>query len=90
MPDYAYDDATSIYQGPWLVTAGGIGALSFHNVPVVPTSVEEAQQVDVAENGDFTVYDLTGRYIGDSTVDLPAGAYICWSRTGTRKILISR
>ncbi len=90
VPDYAYDDATSIYQGPWLVTAGGIGALSFHNVPVVPTSVEEAQQVDVAENGEFTVYDLTGRYIGDSTADLPAGAYICWSRTGTRKILISR
>lgn len=90
VPDFAYDNAATVYQGPWLVTTGGIGALSFHNVPVVPTSVREVEQAIDPTEGECGVYDLTGRYIGNSTSYLPAGAYICRSRTGIRKILISR
>lgn len=41
VPDYAYDDGTTVYEGPWLVGAGGVGAISFHNVPVTTTYISD-------------------------------------------------
>ena len=44
VPDYTYDDGATIFQGPWLVQRDGIGALSFHDIPVTTTSVDEPQE----------------------------------------------
>jgi hypothetical protein len=43
VPDYTYDDGATIFQGPWLVRSDGVGALSFHDIPVTTTSVGETQ-----------------------------------------------
>jgi len=43
VPDYAYDDGSTVFQGPWLVNGNGIGALSFHDVPVVTTDIRDDQ-----------------------------------------------
>lgn len=42
VPDYAYDDGTTVFQGPWLVNADGVGALTFHNVGVTTTNVYDS------------------------------------------------
>jgi hypothetical protein len=41
VPDYAYDDGSTIFQGPWLVNEDGVGALTFHDVAVTTTDVSE-------------------------------------------------
>lgn len=90
VPDYAYDDAKTIYQGPWLVTASGVGALSFHNAPVIVASVNGGPSDPVFDEGEFEVYDVTGRFIAATLEGLPSGAYICRSKTGVRKIVTTR
>lgn len=44
VPDYAYDDGVTVFQGPWLVNADGVGALTFHNVAVTTTDVFDEQE----------------------------------------------
>jgi hypothetical protein len=41
LPDTYYNtsDSLVIYEGPWLVSARGIGALSFANVPILPAGI---------------------------------------------------
>jgi hypothetical protein len=39
VPDTFYPGTEAVYQGPWLVTESGVGALTFHNVPVTATGV---------------------------------------------------
>ncbi len=91
VPDYAYDDGSTIYQGPWLLTSTGFGVLSFHNVPVVPTSVEEEANEHEGSGMVYTeIYDMMGRYVSSSTTGLPIGAYVCRTQHGTRKIFVVR
>lgn len=94
VPDYTYDDGTTVFQGPWLMTRAGVGALSFHNVPVQQLSVDDYDP----HSGSFTgkllrIVDLTGRIVGVTPDDLdriPAGMYIVVYEQATRKICIVR
>jgi hypothetical protein len=42
VPDYTYDDDVTVFQGPWLVNAQGVGALSFYDVSVTTTGIDDA------------------------------------------------
>ncbi|MFM8771949.1 MAG: sialate O-acetylesterase, partial [Candidatus Kapaibacterium sp.] len=89
VPDYTYDDGTTIFQGPWLTTRSGVGALSFHNLSVV-TSIADDQQSDQSTTEVVRhIVDLTGSIVGSSESDLdrlPSGAYVVVTSRGTRKI----
>lgn len=89
VPDYTYDDGTTIFQGPWLTTRSGVGALSFHNLSVV-TSVADDVEKDSHTTGELRhIVDLTGRIVGSSASDLdqlPSGAYLLVTTRGTRKV----
>jgi hypothetical protein len=51
VPDYAYDDGTTVFQGPWLVNSQGVGALSFHDVPITTTDIEDFPEYpDTSDN----------------------------------------
>jgi hypothetical protein len=39
VPDTYYPGTEAVYQGPWLISDRGVGALTFHNVPVTTTGV---------------------------------------------------
>jgi hypothetical protein len=39
VPDRTYDGSDVVYQGPWLVSGSGVGALTFHAVPCTVVSV---------------------------------------------------
>lgn len=89
VPDYTYDDGATIFQGPWLTTRGGVGALSFHNLSVV-TGVDSDEPGDRnAAEAVRHIVDLTGSIVGSSVEDLdrlPSGAYLLVTTSGTRKI----
>lgn len=53
VPDYAYDDGSIVFQGPWLVNSEGVGALSFHDVPVTTTDVNEG--AERVSSGNFLI-----------------------------------
>jgi hypothetical protein len=40
-----YDPFTNaVYAGPWLTDEVGVGVLTFHNIPVIPSSVDESEE----------------------------------------------
>ncbi|MBU3698947.1 MAG: sialate O-acetylesterase [Candidatus Kapabacteria bacterium] len=92
VPDYAYDDGTTIFQGPWLTTKDGVGAITFHKAPVIPVSVHD----DIAKGADETmseITDLTGRRVGWGREDLyalPTGPYIVRFASYSRCIMLVR
>lgn len=95
VPDYTYDDGSSIFQGPWLTTLAGVGALSFHNLPMTTTAV--ADDDDVVADADeklLHIIDVTGRILGTTDHELsqlPTGAYILvHANNVTRKIYLVR
>jgi hypothetical protein len=94
VPDYTYDDGTTVFQGPWLTTLGGVGALSFHNVPMNSTDVRD-EHAETADSATVLrqILDLTGRVVGNSEEDLqrlPSGIYLLLHDTITRKVLLMR
>ena len=92
VPDYAYDDGTTIYQGPWLTTRDGIGAITFHNADVLPVSVHEEDR-QLADESVSEILDMTGRRVGIGREDfrlLPSGPYIIRSATSSRPIVLVR
>lgn len=56
VPDYAYDDGSTIFQGPWLVNGEGVGALTFHEVPVITTDVTDERVLDVYDQSPIIVH----------------------------------
>ena len=92
VPDYAYDDG-AIFQGPWLVTDDGVGALSFHNFPVETVSVADDIEHELDDDGEATVYDLAGRLVARSSAEfaqLPSGPYIRTDQSGRRSMYLIR
>lgn len=94
VPDYTYDDGTTVFQGPWLTTLGGIGALSFHNIPMNSTDVQD-EYSETSDNAAELrqIVDVTGRVVGTSEEDLqrlPSGIYLLIRDTITRKVLLTR
>lgn len=39
VPDTYYPGTQAVFQGPWLISDRGVGALTFHNVPVTTTGI---------------------------------------------------
>jgi len=39
VPDTYYPGTGAVFQGPWLISDRGVGALTFHNVPVTTTGI---------------------------------------------------
>ena len=60
--NYLLNDPT-VFAGPWIVDERGVGALSFHNIPLVPTSVEE-------DSGELVVTQIARK---GERVELPVG-----------------
>ena len=92
VPDYAYDDGT-IFQGPWLVADGGVGALSFHNFPVEVVSVADDIEQERDDDNESTVYDMAGRLVARSPAEfsqLPSGPYIRTDASGQRSVYLIR
>ncbi|MBU3741055.1 MAG: hypothetical protein FGM24_02100 [Candidatus Kapabacteria bacterium] len=48
VPDTQYPGTDAVFQGPWLVTDAGIGALTFYNVAVTTTSVAADARVNTS------------------------------------------
>lgn len=94
VPDYTYDDGATVFQGPWLTSRSGAGALSFHNLPMTTTDVPDDHHDVTAQHGELRqIVDLTGRVLGSSNEDLerlPAGTYILVHANVIRKICLIR
>jgi len=89
IPAKNYSGTGVVYEGPWLITAGGVGALTFHNVDVQPTSVVEDGGIptDWDANLVVNVTDMRGRVVASSRDDvqhLPSGVYV--GRFGNRTV----
>lgn len=75
VPDKFYVGTEVIYEGPWLVNADGVGAITFHNVEVGGTSVA----YDGTEDGTFAedgTKDGTWDGTEDGTWDGTGSAYM--------------
>ena len=64
VPSKNYPGTTTLFQGPWLVDEMGVGALSFADVPVIPSSVQQEERVaervvKVIRWGEAVASDLT-------------------------------
>lgn len=95
IPDKTYVGTNDIYEGPWLVNADGVGALTFHNVETQPTSVaEERIDRDNIEmiNEKLLAHDVRGRIVATSREQLAklgSGVYIVLRPNGrATKLLI--
>jgi len=64
----------TLYSGPWLTDEVGVGLLTFHNIPVIPSSVEEESILQSTQQI-TRVMDLRGRVISDP-LHLSPGAYL--------------
>lgn len=51
VPDTYYTDGTTIYEGPWILNARGMGALTFRNLPIDEPSVSVPAQDIVEKHG---------------------------------------
>lgn len=73
----------TLYSGPWLTDEVGVGMLTFHNIPVIPSSVEEESPV-VSTQQITCVMDLRGRIISDP-LHLSPGAYLIITGEGASR-----
>ncbi len=94
VPDKYYVGTSEVYEGPWLVTSSGVGAISFHNIETSPLSVQDTN-VNAAElpTGPVTVLDIRGRIVRANATDcenLPTGIYIVRGTTSTQRICVIR
>lgn len=56
VPDKLYEGTDIIYQGPWLVNSRGVGALTFYNVEISPTSVSEETDNTIIKNEQIIIH----------------------------------
>lgn len=94
VPDYTYDDGSTVFQGPWLTSLAGVGALSFHNLPMTTTDVDD-EPLDVADHTQVLrqVVDLTGCVVATTPEErdrLPSGAYLLIYAHSVRKVFLVR
>lgn len=78
VPDKHYLGTTVVYQGPWLVNESGVGALTFHDVDVAPTSINE-EVVGAERRQEGLVFDLMGNVVANNIEEvqkLSSGVYI--------------
>jgi hypothetical protein len=64
---------SALYSGPWITDEVGSGLLTFHNIPVIPSSVVES--TEQASPQITRVVDLRGRVMLDPS-NLSPGAYL--------------
>jgi hypothetical protein len=97
IPDTYYAGTNVVYQGPWLVTAQGVGALTFHNIAVSTTTVDDSRRAGSTEfvepePRNVVVIDVRGRIITtDPTAVnlLPSGVYIVRDGHHVRRICVT-
>lgn len=92
VPDYTYDDGT-VFQGPWLMTRAGVGALSFHARQFDVTSAGDDPESPTDTDSLQEIVDLTGRVVGTSAEELqllPTGAYLIRYARSAGKIYMVR
>ena len=86
IPDKNYVNTAVVYEGPWLVTSTGVGAITFNNIDVQPTSVAGERYADASSQQSFVVergqplrlgahkpcsiLDLRGRIVATSPEDV--------------------
>lgn len=94
VPDYAYDDGAAVYQGPWLTSLNGVGALSFHNLPMTTTDVDDDSHYSTERTEELRqIVDMTGRIVATTPEErdrLPSGAYLVIYAHSVRKVYIVR
>lgn len=84
VPDTYYPGTQAVFQGPWLISDRGVGALTFYNVPVTTTSiatdgttplqpgvVRQGQSLRCAEEDGTTVtiVDIRGSVVASAPVN---------------------
>lgn len=88
VPDKYYHGSAVVFQGPWLVNGQGVGALTFHNVDVVPTSVQLDESR--SEYREDVIMSLQGVIVGRTDTDLhqcPSGVYLRLHAGKVRRVL---
>ncbi len=96
IPAKNYVNTAVIYEGPWLVTSTGVGAITFNNIDVQPTSItEENLASEELGTGQWepgsTIVDLRGRVVASTKYEvqrLPAGVYVARIGVKTVKMLV--
>lgn len=84
VPDTHYPGTTTVYQGPWLVNVDGVGALTFHDVPLTAVGVQDVKEGIV---GDARVVHVGDRIPETSGVDRILFHQQCGALVGTAPVI---